>query len=214
MASEQDKLLEEVTGREYQYGFHTDIEMDVLPKGLNEDVIREISRRKEEPEFMLEFRLSAYRNWLKMESPSWAHLKIDRIDFQDIIYYAAPKNAPKYNSLDEVDPELLATFEKLGIPLEEQKALSGVAVDAIIDSVSVKTTFRETLAEKGIIFCSISEAIKEHPDLVKKYLGSVVPPQDNYFAALNSAVFSDGSFVLYPRCKVPMDCPPISVLTQ
>jgi len=206
MASEQDKLLEEVTGREYQYGFHTDIEMDVLPKGLNEDVIREISRRKEEPEFMLEFRLSAYRNWLKMESPSWAHLKIDRIDFQDIIYYAAPKNAPKYNSLDEVDPELLATFEKLGIPLEEQKALSGVAVDAIIDSVSVKTTFRETLAEKGIIFCSISEAIKEHPDLVKKYLGSVVPPQDNYFAALNSAVFSDGSFVFIPKgVRCPME---------
>lgn len=206
MASEQDKLLEEVTGREYQYGFHTDIEMDVLPKGLNEDVIREISRRKEEPEFMLEFRLSAYRNWLKMESPSWAHLKIDRIDFQDIIYYAAPKNAPKYNSLDEVDPELLATFEKLGIPLEEQKALSGVAVDAIIDSVSVKTTFRETLAEKGIIFCSISEAIKEHPDLVKKYMGSVVPPQDNYFAALNSAVFSDGSFVFIPKgVRCPME---------
>ncbi len=206
MASEQDKLLEEVTGREYQYGFHTDIEMDVLPKGLNEDVIREISRRKEEPEFMLEFRLSAYRNWLKMESPSWTHLKIDRIDFQDIIYYAAPKNAPKYNSLDEVDPELLATFEKLGIPLEEQKALSGVAVDAIIDSVSVKTTFRETLAEKGIIFCSISEAIKEHPDLVKKYLGSVVPPQDNYFAALNSAVFSDGSFVFIPKgVRCPME---------
>lgn len=206
MASEQDKLLEEVTGREYQYGFHTDIEMDVLPKGLNEDVIREISRRKEEPEFMLEFRLSAYRNWLKMESPSWAHLKIDRIDFQDIIYYAAPKNVPKYNSLDEVDPELLATFEKLGIPLEEQKALSGVAVDAIIDSVSVKTTFRETLAEKGIIFCSISEAIKEHPDLVKKYLGSVVPPQDNYFAALNSAVFSDGSFVFIPKgVRCPME---------
>jgi Fe-S cluster assembly protein SufB len=180
--------------------------MDVLPKGLNEDVIREISRRKEEPEFMLEFRLSAYRNWLKMESPSWAHLKIDRIDFQDIIYYAAPKNAPKYNSLDEVDPELLATFEKLGIPLEEQKALSGVAVDAIIDSVSVKTTFRETLAEKGIIFCSISEAIKEHPDLVKKYLGSVVPPQDNYFAALNSAVFSDGSFVFIPKgVRCPME---------
>lgn len=155
---------------------------------------------------MLEFRLSAYRNWLKMESPSWAHLKIDRIDFQDIIYYAAPKNAPKYNSLDEVDPELLATFEKLGIPLEEQKALSGVAVDAIIDSVSVKTTFRETLAEKGIIFCSISEAIKEHPDLVKKYLGSVVPPQDNYFAALNSAVFSDGSFVFIPKgVRCPME---------
>ena len=206
MASEQDKLLEEVTGREYQYGFHTDIEMDILPKGLNEDVVREISRRKGEPEFMLEFRLSAYRNWLKMDYPSWAHLRIESIDFQDIIYYAAPKNQAKYNSLDEVDPELLATFEKLGIPLEEQKALSGVAVDAIIDSVSVKTTFREALAEKGIIFCSISEAIKEHPDLVRKYLGSVVPPQDNYFAALNSAVFSDGSFVFIPKgVRCPME---------
>lgn len=206
MASEQDKLLEEVTGREYQYGFHTDIEMDILPKGLNEDVVREISRRKGEPEFMLEFRLSAYRNWLKMDYPSWAHLKIESIDFQDIIYYAAPKNQAKYNSLDEVDPELLATFEKLGIPLEEQKVLSGVAVDAIIDSVSVKTTFREALAEKGIIFCSISEAIKEHPDLVRKYLGSVVPPQDNYFAALNSAVFSDGSFVFIPKgVRCPME---------
>ncbi len=206
MASEQDKLLEEVTGREYQYGFHTDIEMDILPKGLNEDVVREISRRKGEPEFMLEFRLSAYRNWLKMDYPSWAHLRIESIDFQDIIYYAAPKNQAKYNSLDEVDPELLATFEKLGIPLEEQKVLSGVAVDAIIDSVSVKTTFREALAEKGIIFCSISEAIKEHPDLVRKYLGSVVPPQDNYFAALNSAVFSDGSFVFIPKgVRCPME---------
>lgn len=206
MATEQDKLLEEVTNREYQYGFHTDIEMDMLPKGLNEGVIREISQRKNEPDFMLEFRLSAYRNWLKMESPDWAHLKIPEIDFQEIIYYAAPKKKPQLNSLDEVDPELRATFEKLGIPLDEQKVLAGVAVDAIIDSVSVKTTFRETLAEKGIIFCSMSEAVQEYPDLVKKYLGSVVPPGDNFFAALNSAVFSDGSFVFIPKgVRCPME---------
>ncbi len=206
MATEQDKLLEEVTNREYQYGFHTDIEMDMLPKGLNEDVIREISRRKNEPDFMLDFRLSAYRNWLKMESPDWAHLKIPKIDFQEIIYYAAPRKKPQLNSLDEVDPELRATFEKLGIPLDEQKVLAGVAVDAIIDSVSVKTTFRETLAEKGIIFCSMSEAVQEYPDLVKKYLGSVVPPGDNFFAALNSAVFSDGSFVFIPKgVRCPME---------
>lgn len=206
MATEQDKLLEEVTNREYQYGFHTDIEMDMLPKGLNEDVIREISRRKNEPDFMLDFRLSAYRNWQKMESPDWAHLKIPKIDFQEIIYYAAPRKKPQLNSLDEVDPELRATFEKLGIPLDEQKVLAGVAVDAIIDSVSVKTTFRETLAEKGIIFCSMSEAVQEYPDLVKKYLGSVVPPGDNFFAALNSAVFSDGSFVFIPKgVRCPME---------
>jgi Fe-S cluster assembly protein SufB len=199
MATEQDKILEEVTRGEYKYGFYTDIEMDSLPKGLNEDVIREISKRKGEPEFMLEFRLEAYRNWLKMKTPNWAHLNIPEIDFQNIIYYAAPKSKPKLNSMDEVDPELKATFDKLGIPLEEQKQLAGVAVDAVMDSVSVKTTFRETLAEKGIIFCSISEAIREYPDLVKKHIGSVVPPNDNYFAALNSAVFSDGSFVYIPR---------------
>lgn len=206
MASEQDKLLEEVTNREYQYGFHSDIEMDVLPKGLSEEVVAEISRRKGEPEFMLEYRLKAYRNWLKMKVPNWAHLKINEIDFQDIIYYAAPKKKPQLDSMDDVDPELRATFDKLGIPLDEQKILSGVAVDAIIDSVSVKTTFRETLAEKGIIFCSMSEAIKEHSDLVKKYLGSVVPPEDNYFAALNTAVFSDGSFVYIPKgVRCPME---------
>ena len=199
MATEQDKILEEVTRGEYKYGFHTDIEMDSLPKGLNEDVIREISKRKGEPRFMLEFRLDAYRNWLKMKTPGWAHLNIPEIDFQDIIYYAAPRRKPKLNSLDEVDPDLKATFDKLGIPLEEQKQLAGVAVDAVMDSVSVKTTFRETLAEKGIIFCSISEAIREYPNLVKNYIGSVVPPDDNYFAALNSAVFSDGSFVYIPR---------------
>lgn len=199
MATEQDKILEEVTKGEYKYGFYTDIEMDMLPKGLSEEVIREISKRKGEPEFMLDFRLEAYRNWLKMKTPDWAHLNIPEIDFQDMIYYAAPKSKPKLDSLDDVDPELKATFDKLGIPLEEQKHLAGVAVDAVMDSVSVKTTFRETLAEKGIIFCSISDAIKEYPDLVKKHLGSVVPPNDNYFAALNSAVFSDGSFVFIPK---------------
>ncbi|MGQ1890376.1 Fe-S cluster assembly protein SufB [Thermophagus sp. OGC60D27] len=207
MATEQDKILAEVTKGEYKYGFHSDIETDSLPKGLNEDVIREISRLKGEPDFMLNFRLEAYRHWLTMKAPNWAHLKIPEIDYQDIIYYSAPKSRPKLNSMDEVDPELKATFDKLGIPLEEQKQLAGVAVDAIMDSVSVKTTFKETLAEKGIIFCAISEAIREHPDLVKKYLGSVVPPNDNYFAALNSAVFSDGSFVYIPkgvRCPVEL----------
>ncbi len=199
MSTEQDKILEEVTKGEYKYGFYTDIEMDTLPKGLSEDVVREISKRKGEPEFMTEFRLEAYRNWLKMKTPEWAHLNIPEIDFQDIIYYAAPKSKPKLDSMDDVDPELKATFDKLGIPLEEQKQLAGVAVDAVMDSVSVKTTFKETLAEKGIIFCSISEAIREYPDLVKQYLGSVVPPNDNYFAALNSAVFSDGSFVYIPK---------------
>lgn len=199
MATEQDKILDEVTKGEYKYGFYTDIEADSLPKGLSEDVIREISKRKGDPEFMLEFRLKAYRNWLNMKKPEWAHLNIPEIDFQDIIYYSAPKSKPKLDSLDDVDPELKATFDKLGIPLEEQKQLAGVAVDAVMDSVSVKTTFRETLAEKGIIFCSISEAIREYPDLVKKYLGTVVPPNDNYFAALNSAVFSDGSFVYIPK---------------
>ncbi|MGQ1946312.1 Fe-S cluster assembly protein SufB [Geofilum sp. OHC36d9] len=206
MATEQDKLLEEVTGREYQYGFSSDIEMDMLPKGLNEDVIRFISETKKEPEFMLKFRLEAYRNWLTMKKPEWGHLNIPPIDFQDIIFYAAPKKKPQLNSMDEVDPELRATFDKLGIPLDEQKILSGVAVDAIIDSVSVKTTFRETLAERGIIFCSISEAIQKYPDLIKEHLGSVVPPADNYFAALNSAVFSDGSFVYIPKgVRCPME---------
>lgn len=206
MATDQDKLLQEVTNREYQYGFYTDIEMEMLPKGLNEDTIRAISQKKDEPPFMLEFRLDAYRKWLAMEEPDWAHLKIPKIDYQDIIYYAAPKSKPKLNSLDEVDPELKATFDKLGIPLDEQKVLAGVAVDAVMDSVSVKTTFRETLAERGIIFCSISEAVREYPDLVKQYLGSVVPSGDNYFAALNSAVFSDGSFVFIPKgVRCPME---------
>jgi Fe-S cluster assembly protein SufB len=203
---EQDKLLHEVTQREYQYGFFSDIETDIIDKGLNEDVIRIISEKKNEPEFMLEFRLNAYRKWLKMEMPDWAFLKIPPIDFQAISYYAAPKSKPKYDNLDQVDPELLETFNKLGIPLEEQKHLAGVAVDAVIDSVSVKTTFKETLAEKGIIFCSFSEALQEHPDLVKKYIGMAVPVGDNYFAALNSAVFSDGSFCYVPKgVRCPME---------
>ncbi|MCL3779938.1 Fe-S cluster assembly protein SufB [Prolixibacteraceae bacterium JC049] len=204
--SEQDKILNEVTQNEYKYGFTTDIETDTLPKGLNEDIVRKISELKGEPEFMLEFRLDAYRKWKEMEMPEWAYLKIPPIDYQDIIYYAAPKQQAKYESMDEVDPELLETFNKLGIPLEEQKHLAGVAVDAVMDSVSVKTTFKDTLAEKGIIFCSFSEAVQEHPDLIQKYLGSVVPTNDNYFAALNSAVFSDGSFVYIPKgVRCPME---------
>jgi Fe-S cluster assembly protein SufB len=199
MAQDQNSILEEVTGSDYKYGFVTDIETDTIPKGLSEDVVRIISAKKNEPEFMLEYRLEAYRAWLTMKSPEWAHLKMPEIDFQDIIYYAAPRTKPKYDSIDEVDPELLDTFNKLGIPLNEQMALAGVAVDAVMDSVSVKTTFKETLAEKGIIFCSISEAIREYPDLIKKYLGSVVPIKDNFFGALNSAVFSDGSFVYIPK---------------
>lgn len=203
---DQDKLLNEVTQRDYRFGFVTDIDTETIGKGLNEDVIRLISAKKNEPEFMLNFRLKAYRHWLKMKMPDWAYLKIPPIDYQDIIYYAAPKQQAKYESIDEVDPELLKTFEKLGIPLEEQKMLAGVAVDAVIDSVSVKTTFKETLAEHGIIFCSFSEAVQEHPDLVQKYLGMTVPYADNFFAALNSAVFSDGSFVYIPKgVRCPME---------
>jgi Fe-S cluster assembly protein SufB len=206
MAEDQDKILDEVTGGEYKYGFYTDIEMETIPKGLNEEVVKMISAKKNEPGFMLEYRLKAFRHWEKMTAPNWAHLNIPKIDFQDIVYYAAPKKKPELASMDEVDPELKATFDKLGIPLDEQKVLAGVAVDAVIDSVSVKTTFKETLAEHGIIFCSISEAIQEYPDLVKKYLGSVVPYGDNYFAALNSAVFSDGSFVYIPKgVRCPME---------
>ncbi|HOG06192.1 MAG TPA: Fe-S cluster assembly protein SufB [Paludibacter sp.] len=200
-----DAILHEVTQSEYKYGFTTDVETEVIPPGLNEDVVRLISAKKNEPEWMLEFRLKAFRQWQKMKMPDWAHLNIPEIDYQSISYYAAPKKK-SINSLDEVDPEILATFEKLGIPLEEQKALSGIAVDAVIDSVSVATTFKETLAEKGIIFCSFSEAVQEHPDLVKKYLGTVVPAGDNFFAALNSAVFSDGSFAYIPKgVRCPME---------
>lgn len=205
MAKEQDNILEEVTASEYKYGFVTDINTETIAKGLNEDVIRLISKKKEEPEWLLEFRISAYKHWLKMKMPDWAYLKVPNIDYQDIIYYAAPKSKETKN-WEDVDPELKSTFNKLGIPLDEQMALAGVAVDAVMDSVSVKTTFKEVLAEKGVIFCSFSEAVKNHPDLVKKYLGKVVPYTDNYFAALNSAVFSDGSFVYIPKgVRCPME---------
>ena len=184
----------------YKYGFVTDIETDTIPRGLSEDVIRLISAKKNEPEFMLEFRLKAYRQWLKMSEPDWPHVNYPAIDYQDIVYYSAPKKKQeKKGSLDEVDPAILETFDKLGIPLSEQKRLSNVAVDAIFDSVSIGTTFKEKLAEDGVIFCSISEAVEEYPELIQKYLGSVIPVADNYFAALNSAVFSDGSFVFIPK---------------
>ncbi|MDD2635144.1 MAG: Fe-S cluster assembly protein SufB [Bacteroidales bacterium] len=206
MEKEQDKVLKEVTESEYKYGFTTEVEADEIPIGLNEDTVRLISAKKEEPEWMLDFRLKAFRKWQTMKMPEWAHLNIPEIKYQDIIYYSAPKHKVVIDSLDEVDPEIKATFDKLGIPLDEQKRLSGVAVDAVMDSVSIKTTFQETLAEKGIIFCSFSEAVKEHPDLVKKYMGSVVPYGDNFFAALNSAVFSDGSFCYLPKgVRCPME---------
>ena len=203
---DNDQIIDEVTSSDYKYGFTTDIDTETIGKGLSEETVRLISEKKGEPEWLLQFRLEAYRHWLTLEQPDWALLKIPPIDYQDIIYYAAPKKKEGPKSLDEVDPELLRTFEKLGIPLEEQKMLSGIAVDAVMDSVSVKTTFRETLAEKGIIFCSFSEAVREYPELVKKYLGVVVPYTDNYFAALNSAVFSDGSFVYIPKgMRCPME---------
>ena len=191
----------------YKYGFITDIEADMIPRGLNEDIIRLISAKKNEPEFMLDFRLRAFRQWQKMTEPTWPSVKYPTIDYQNIIYYSAPKQKKqKLNSLDEVDPALLETFEKLGLPLSEQKRLANVAVDAIFDSVSIGTTFKEKLAKDGVIFCSISEALQEHPELVQKYLGSVVPAADNYFAALNAAVFSDGSFVYIPKgVKCPME---------
>jgi len=204
--STETNTIEELANREYKYGFVTDIEADVAPRGLNEDTIRFISAKKNEPSFMLEWRLKAYRHWLTMEEPDWPNVQYPPIDYQNIIYYSAPKQNKKLSSLDEVDPELLKTYAKLGIPLEEQKRLTGVAVDAVFDSVSVATTFKEKLGEMGIIFCSFSEAVREHPDLVKKYLGSVVPPTDNYFAALNSAVFSDGSFCYIPKgVRCPME---------
>ena len=197
--------VEQATGS-YKYGFVTDVEMEKAPKGLNEDIIRFISAKKDEPDWMLDWRLKAYRYWLKMPTPDWAKLNIPPIDYNDIYYYAAPKSAETPKSLDEVDPELLRTYEKLGIPLNEQKMLAGVAVDAVFDSVSVATTFREELAKAGVIFCPISEAIKTHPELVKKYIGSVVPVSDNYFSALNSAVFTDGSFVYIPKgVRCPME---------
>ena len=199
--------IESLATQEYKWGFVTDIEADAIPRGLNEDIIRLISSKKREPEWMLEWRLKAYRHWLTMKEPTWANVHYPPIDYQDIIYYAAPKSkkdAPK--SLDEVDPELLKTYEKLGIPLKEQELLAGVAVDAVFDSVSVATTFKEKLKAMGVIFCSFSEAVQEHPELVKKYLGSVVPSSDNFFAALNSAVFSDGSFCYVPKgVRCPME---------
>lgn len=198
--------IELLANREYKYGFVTDIEADEIPKGLSEDIIRLISKKKEEPEFMLEWRLKAYRHWLTLEEPVWPNLKIAPVNYQDIIYYSAPKQKKKLQSLDEVDPELRNTFEKLGISLDEQKRLSNVAVDAVFDSVSVATSFKGKLSELGIIFCSFSEAVKEHPDLVKKYMGSVVPYTDNFYAALNSAVFSDGSFCYIPKgVRCPME---------
>ena len=206
MSSTEVKTIEELTNKEYKYGFVTDIEADTLPKGLNEDIIRQLSAIKGEPEFLLEWRLKAYRHWLTMEEPTWPNVHYPKIDYQDLYYYSAPKKKPKLNSLDEVDPELRETFDKLGISIDEQKRLSNVAVDAVFDSVSVATSFKEKLSELGIIFCSFSEAVKNHPDLVKKYLGSVVPYTDNFFATLNSAVFSDGSFVYVPKgVRCPME---------
>jgi len=201
-----DKILDELKNKEYEAGFVTNIETDVFEIGLNEDIITRLSKMKNEPEFMLEFRLKSYRHWLTMKTPEWANLTYVLPDFQSISYYAAPKNMPKYNSLSEVDPELLKTFEKLGVSLKEQEILAGVAVDVVMDSISVHTSFKETLGKQGIIFCSISDAIQEHPELVKKYLASVVPTTDNFYAALNSAVFTDGSFAYIPKgVRCPME---------
>lgn len=205
-AESHKSVIDDVTGSDYKYGFTSDIDTEIIKPGLTEDVVRFISRKKEEPEWLLDFRLKAFRHWLTLELPHWAHLDIPAIDFQAISYYAAPRAKESPKSLDEVDPELLETFDKLGIPLSEQKQLSGMAVDAVMDSVSVKTTHREKLAELGVIFCSISEAVKDYPDLVKKYLGKVVSYRDNFYAALNSAVFSDGSFVYIPKgVRCPME---------
>lgn len=204
--SKGNQVIEEFIGSEYKYGFTTNIESESAPKGLNEDIIRFISAKKQEPEWMLEWRLKAYRQWLTMTEPRWANVKYPPIDYQDIIYYSAPKQKKAVNSLDDIDPELRRTFEKLGISLDEQKRLTGVAVDAVIDSVSIATTFKKKLAELGIIFCSMSEAVANHPELVRKYLGSVVPVADNFFSALNSAVFSDGSFCYIPKgVRCPME---------
>ncbi|MDA8640368.1 MAG: Fe-S cluster assembly protein SufB [Flavobacteriaceae bacterium] len=206
MAYTEEELKKELETKEYEYGFYTDIDSDTFPVGLNEDIVRAISKRKEEPQWMTDWRLDAYRSWVDMVEPEWHNVKYTKPDFQAISYYSAPKKKDKYESLDEVDPELLDTFKKLGISIDEQKKLAGVAVDIVVDSVSVATTFRDTLAEKGIIFCSISEAIKEYPDLVKKYIGTVVPVKDNFYAALNSAVFSDGSFCYIPKgVRCPME---------
>lgn len=205
MGNETD-ILEKVTSSDYKYGFTTDVEMELAPKGLNEDIIKMISKKKNEPAFMLEWRLKAYKLWLEMKEPKWANIYYPSIDYQDIIYYAAPKKKNKLNSLDELDPEIKRTYERLGIPLVEQMMLAGVAVDAVMDSVSVATTYKEKLGELGIIFCSMSEAVENHPELVRQYLGSVVPQSDNFFASLNSAVFTDGSFVYIPKgVRCPME---------
>ena len=204
--TEEDKILKEVTASEYKYGFTTDIESDKIPKGLNEDVIRIISQKKNEPEWLLEYRLKAFRSWEKMQEPDWANINYEKPNYQDIIYYAAPKQKKKLESLDDLDPEMKKTFDKLGISIDEQKRLAGVAVDFVMDSVSVATSFKDKLADLGIIFCSISEAVQEHPELVKKYIGTVVPATDNFFSALNSAVFTDGSFCYIPKgVKCPME---------
>ncbi|MDE6156751.1 MAG: Fe-S cluster assembly protein SufB, partial [Muribaculaceae bacterium] len=201
-----DELLSKATSGEYKYGFTSDIDTDIIPAGLSEEVVRLISMKKGEPEWLLDFRLKAFRYWQTLEVPRWAHLRVPDIDFQAISYYAAPRKKEVPGSMDEVDPALVDTFNRLGIPLEEQKVLSGMAVDAVMDSVSVKTTHRERLAELGIIFCSFSEAVREYPDLVRKYLGKVVSYRDNFYAALNSAVFSDGSFVYIPKgVRCPME---------
>ena len=206
MAYTEEELKKELETKEYEYGFYTDIDSETFPVGLNEEVVRGISQKKNEPEWMTSWRLEAFKAWKAMDEPNWANVKYNKPKYQDISYYSAPKKKDQYKSLDEVDPELLATFKKLGISLDEQKKLAGVAVDIVMDSVSVATTFKGTLAEKGIIFCSISEAIKEHPDLVKKYIGTVIPFKDNFFAALNSAVFSDGSFCYIPKgVRCPME---------
>jgi Fe-S cluster assembly protein SufB len=204
--SDERPSAEDLANREYKYGFVTDIEAETIPPGLDEDVIRAISSRKQEPDFLLEWRLRAYRHWLKMEEPRWANVRYEPIDYGKIVYFSAPKSSKRPKSLDEVDPELLRTYDKLGIPLRERELLAGVAVDAVFDSVSVATTFKDKLGELGIVFCSFSEAVREHPDLVRKYLGSVVPHTDNFFAALNSAVFSDGSFCFVPKgVRCPME---------
>ncbi len=206
MAYTEQELEKDLKDKEYEYGFYTDIKSDTLPPGLNEDIIIAISKKKNEPDWMTAWRLEAFKHWKTMTEPNWANVGYEKPDYQSISYYSAPSNQPKYDSLDEVDPELLDTFKKLGISIDEQKKLAGVAVDVVMDSVSVATTFKKTLAEKGIIFCSISEAIQEHPELVKKYIGSVVPPKDNFFAALNSAVFTDGSFCYIPKgVRCPME---------
>jgi len=206
MAYTEDELKKELETKEYEYGFYADIDSETFPVGLNEDIVKAISKKKNEPKWMTEWRLDAFSSWKSMKEPDWPNLKYEKPNFQDISYYSAPKKKPNLNSLDEVDPELIKTFNKLGISLEEQKKLSGVAMDIVVDSVSVATTFKDTLKEKGIIFCSISDAIQSHPDLVRKYLGTVVPKKDNYYAALNSAVFSDGSFCYIPKgIKCPME---------